>query len=92
MDGPAVPSTWRTSAASRSPRPRLDGDTTKIKALRTRLLDLPDWISTLWLTDRHEPEGDFTASQYKAHFKQYFDAIKGLPRRTSARGSSAARC
>ncbi|MCY1007728.1 hypothetical protein OV079_19660 [Nannocystis pusilla] len=64
---------------------KLDGDTNKIKALRTRLLDLPGWISTLWLTDRHEPEGDFTASQYKAHFKLYFDMIKGLPADIRAR-------
>lgn len=58
---------------------KLDGDTAKISQLRQRLLALPSWISTLWLTDRHEPEGDLSAASYKGHFKQYFDMIKGLP-------------
>lgn len=58
---------------------KVDGNTTKIAATRTKLLAMPDWISTLYITDRHEPEGDYTASQYKAHFKLFYDMIKGLP-------------
>ncbi len=58
---------------------KIDGDPAKIKALRERLLTLPAWVKTLYLTDRHEPEGDLSASAYRAHFKLYYDMIKGLP-------------
>ena len=58
---------------------KIDGDPDKIKALRAHLLKLPDWVKTLYLTDRHEPEGDYTAASYKAHFKLFYDMIKGLP-------------
>lgn len=60
---------------------KIDGDNAKISALRTQLLGLPSWISTLWITDRHEPEGDLPggASSFKSHFKEFYDMIKGLP-------------
>lgn len=60
---------------------KIDGDSDKIAALRAKLLTLPSWIPTLWLTDRHEPEGDLPggATAFKGHFKQFFNMIKGLP-------------
>jgi hypothetical protein len=60
---------------------KIDGDPDKIKQLRTQLLGLPAWVKTLYLTDRHEPEGDLPGgpSAYKAHFKAFYDMIKGLP-------------
>lgn len=60
---------------------KIDGNPDKIAALRAKLLTLPAWITTLWLTDRHEPEGDLQggASAYKSHFKAFYDMIKGLP-------------
>lgn len=58
---------------------KIDGDPDKIAALRKRLLTLPAWVKTLYLTDRHEPEGDLSAKSYRAHFKAYYDMIKGLP-------------
>jgi hypothetical protein len=60
---------------------KIDGDNAKITALRNKLLTLPSWISTLWITDRHEPEGDLSggASAFKSHFKEFYDMIKGLP-------------
>lgn len=61
---------------------KIDGDATKLAALRQRLIDMPAWITVVYITDRHEPEGDLSADAYKANFNAFGNMIEGLPAAT----------
>lgn len=65
---------------------KIDGDNAKIAELGTRLQAMPAWITRLWLTDRHEPEGDnITPAQYIANYKEVWAMVNGLPAAIRAR-------
>ena len=69
--------------------PKVDGWAAGIAYVKNQLLQLPDWILNdnamyLYITDRHEPEGDLgsgTAGQdaYKANFTAFMAMINTLP-------------
>lgn len=58
---------------------KVDGDADAIAYVRAQLLALPDWIKVLFITDRHEPEGDVTAQQFQANFAAFLAMVDGLP-------------
>lgn len=58
---------------------KVDGDIAAIAYVRDQLLALPDWITQLYITDRHEPEGDVTPEQYHANFAAFLAMVDGLP-------------
>lgn len=63
---------------------KVDGDNAKIATLLDYLEAMPSWIKDnperkLWITDRHEPEGDVTAAAYKANITEYITKIDTLP-------------
>lgn len=64
---------------------KIDGDATKLSALRQRLINMPAWITVLYITDRHEPEGDLSVSAYRANFNAFANMVEGLPAATRAR-------
>lgn len=54
----------------------IDGDTTKFAALRQWIIDMPAWVKTLYITDRHEPENNFPdATVYKNNFTAWWNAV-----------------
>lgn len=58
---------------------KVDGDRDGLAYVREQLLNLPDWITTLYITDRHEPEGDLPADQFKTNFLAFYAMVDGLP-------------
>lgn len=64
---------------------KIDGDATKLAALRQRLIDMPSWITVLYITDRHEPEGDLPVDSYRTNFSLFADMIESLPAATRAK-------
>lgn len=58
---------------------KVDGNADAIDVVRRQLLTMPDWISRLYITDRHEPEGDLTAEQFKINFARFLAMINSLP-------------
>jgi hypothetical protein len=58
---------------------KVDGDPDAVAYVRAQLLTLPDWIKVLFITDRHEPEGDVTAQQFQANFTAFLKMVDGLP-------------
>lgn len=61
---------------------KIDGNVTYLNQLMDYLEDMPTaapWITRLWLTDRHEPEGDdVTPAQYIANIKALITKVNGL--------------
>jgi hypothetical protein len=57
---------------------KIDGDAAKLAALKTRLQAMPATIPLLYLTDRHEPEGDIAAANYIANFKAQLAMVNSL--------------
>lgn len=62
---------------------KVDGDNTKIDQVIAHLNDMPSWIlddpdpdKFVWITDRHEPEGDLPAATYIANITEYITKIK----------------
>lgn len=58
---------------------KVDGDRDGLAYVRAQLLTLPDWITTLYITDRHEPEGDVTPEQFQTNFTAFLTMVDGLP-------------
>lgn len=59
---------------------KVDGSSTKLAQLKDMLEAMPSWVSRVWITDRHEPEGDIEggATAYKANIGKFFDMINTL--------------
>jgi hypothetical protein len=64
---------------------KADGDPAAIAYIRTQLLTMPAWVGTLYITDRHEPEGDLTPTAFKANFTLFMAMIEALPQSLRAR-------
>jgi len=58
---------------------KVDGDPDAIAHVREQLLSLPLWVSVLFITDRHEPEGDVTPEEFQHNFNAFLAMIDGLP-------------
>lgn len=58
---------------------KVDGGADAIARVREQLLALPAWVSVLFITDRHEPEGDVTPAQFQHNFTAFLAMIDGLP-------------
>src|SRR3954452_17910882 len=63
---------------------KVDGWARGIAYVRNQLINMPSWITMLYITDRHEPEGDLGTgatgqNAYKTNFHAFYDMIKGLP-------------
>jgi hypothetical protein len=57
---------------------KVDGDNTKIAALKTYLEDLLPDFDMVYLTDRHEPEGDIAAATFIANFNEVLAMVDTL--------------
>lgn len=62
---------------------KVDGDNAKIDEIIAHLNAMPTWIKNhanpnhfVWITDRHEPEGDIPAATYIANITEYINKIK----------------
>lgn len=58
---------------------KVDGDPDGLAYVRAQLLTLPAWITTLYITDRHEPEADVTAAAYTSNFNAFLAMVDSLP-------------
>jgi hypothetical protein len=63
---------------------KVDGWAGGIAYVRNQLIQMPDWVTMLYITDRHEPEGDLGSgatgqNAYKTNFHAFYDMIKALP-------------
>jgi hypothetical protein len=61
---------------------KIDGDNTKIDQVIDHLEAMPSWIKTdpnpnkfVWITDRHEPEGDVPAATYVANITEFITKL-----------------
>jgi hypothetical protein len=62
---------------------KCDGDPAKIAEVMAHLEDMPAWITGVpgryvWITDRHEPEGDIPAATYIDNIKTFITAVNAL--------------
>ncbi|SDS45008.1 hypothetical protein SAMN04489716_0811 [Actinoplanes derwentensis] len=66
---------------------KVDGRPGGLEHVRRQLADMPAWIERLYLTDRHEPEGDLPGgpAEFKVNFGRFLDMIDTLPRRIRTR-------
>lgn len=64
---------------------KIDGDRDGLTHVRGQLLAMPGWVTTLYVTDRHEPEGDVTAAQFTANFGAFLTMVDTLPAAIRAR-------
>jgi hypothetical protein len=64
---------------------KVDGNAAQLATLKARLLAMPSWVKLLYLTDRHEPEGDLSAAKYKANFNKQLAMVDSLPASLRAR-------
>lgn len=64
---------------------KVDGDTGGLNYVKQQLLAMPAWVKTLYITDRHEPEGDVTAAEYQANFNAFLAMVNTLPTALRAR-------
>lgn len=58
---------------------KVDGDPVAINYVRQQLMALPDWVAVLFITDRHEPEGDLTPAQFRTNFTLFMAMVEALP-------------
>lgn len=60
---------------------KVDGDAGGLAHVRRQLEDMPDWIDELYITDRHEPEGDLPGgpAEFKRNFADFLAMIDSLP-------------
>lgn len=65
---------------------KIDGDQERLRKLRAQLLTMEPWVRQLYLTDRHEPEGDtlpsgdkLTPARYKENFNALLAMVNKLP-------------
>lgn len=64
---------------------KVDGNLAAIDYVRKQLMTMPDWIGQLYITDRHEPEGDVTAEAFRTNFTLFLSMIDALPVELRAR-------
>jgi hypothetical protein len=64
---------------------KVDGDPDAIAYVRKQLLAMPDWVTQLYITDRHEPEGDLPPETFKTNFTLFLAMIDALPPALHAR-------
>lgn len=57
---------------------KVDGNTDGIAYVKTQLTNMPSWVKTLYITDRHEPEADVTAAAYQSNFNAFLAMINSL--------------
>lgn len=72
---------------------KVDGDDAKIQATIDQLNAMPSWITSdpnpnkfVWITDRHEPEGDVPVQTYRDNITEYINKLKA-----GVTGAAAAR-
>lgn len=58
---------------------KVDGDPAGLAHVREQLLAMPAGIRLLYITDRHEPEGDLPADQFKSNFNAFLAMVDSLP-------------
>lgn len=61
---------------------KTDGNAAAQDALVAHLADMPDWVTTVYVTNRHEPEGDqdvISIADYRADFTALLTKINTLP-------------
>jgi hypothetical protein len=67
---------------------KVDGDSDGLAYVKNQLINMPSWITTLYITDRHEPEGDAganAAATFKTNFKAFYQMLDTLPAATRAK-------
>jgi hypothetical protein len=64
---------------------KVDGDAGGLAYVKQQLLAMPAWVRMLYITDRHEPEADVTASAYQANFNAFLAMVNTLPTALRAR-------
>lgn len=64
---------------------KVDGDAGGLNYVKQQLLAMPAWVKMLYITDRHEPEGDVTAAEYQANFNAFLAMVDSLPTALRAR-------
>lgn len=64
---------------------KCDGNDAAIAHVKTQLSNMPSWITQLYITDRHEPEGDVSAAQFQANFNKFLAMVDSLPAGTRAK-------
>jgi hypothetical protein len=64
---------------------KVDGWPAGLDRVREQLAGMPDWITCLYITDRHEPEGDLTPAAYQANFNAFLAMVESLPAGIRAR-------
>lgn len=57
---------------------KCDGDAGKLATLKTWMQAMPSWVTMLYHTDRHEPEGDIAAAAYQANFNACLAMVNTL--------------
>jgi hypothetical protein len=58
---------------------KVDGNPAGIAYVKAQLLEMPTWITTLYITDRHEPEADVSADAYQRNFRAFLAMVDSLP-------------
>lgn len=58
---------------------KVDGDPAALAYVKRQLMAMPDWVTQLYITDRHEPEGDLSPQQFQANFTAFLAMITALP-------------
>ena len=58
---------------------KVDGWPSGLDRVRDQLTAMPEWIGCLYITDRHEPEGDLTPAAYQANFNAFLNMLDDLP-------------
>jgi hypothetical protein len=64
---------------------KVDGNAAAIAHVKTQLTNMPAWVTTLYITDRHEPEGDVTPAAYQSNFNAFLAMVNSLPATTRAK-------
>jgi hypothetical protein len=72
----------RTTGATLIVSSKLDGDYDRFPAMVDWLTEMPDWVTSLYVTDRHSPETEFPGdpASYLANFETWwYQVIMALP-------------
>ena len=64
---------------------KVDGDADGLAHVKNQLINMPSWVTQLYLTDRHEPEADLSATAFRANFKAFLAMVDSLPAATRAK-------
>lgn len=60
---------------------KIDGDSGGLLRVRQQLEDMPAWVDQVFVTDRHEPEGDLDGgpAAYRRNFTRFLEMVDTLP-------------